>query len=132
MKKINPVLAAFEYSTMDQARAAWRTVRDDGGFTHLSAWSLISPDRLHFIVGLVGESERQEQINKAAALLMKQPGCMGNFVLPEDMADAMIHRRYSTLAVKLNEWRQANPDADPSTVVTLRQEESGEPRRFPS
>lgn len=128
---ITPVLAAFEYGSMEQARAAWLAVRDSGGFTHLSAWSMMSPERDRFIVGLVGETERQAQVDRAAELLMAQPGCRGNYLLPDPMADMMVHRRYSALAVELRKWKQAHPDAADEDRVQLRHEvSSDEPRPF--
>lgn len=99
--QINPSFAAFEFSSMDLARKAWRKLNDNPNVRNISAWASSPADRSAFVVVILGERERQHCVDSAAEIVVDSPGCLGNAILDEGTRRAFMLRRYGSLAEEL-------------------------------
>lgn len=102
MTKINPIFAAFSFTTLRQARAAFARLDGRGGQANkmkgLSVWTSNPGTPIVVILG-----EDQERVDSAAEIVMAAPGCQGNYILSDMMLRFFRNRRYSTAVRELRE-----------------------------
>lgn len=97
MTKINPIFAAFSFTTLRQARAAFARL-DGSSLKGLSVWTSNPGTPIVVILG-----EDQERVDSAAEIVMAAPGCQGNYILSDMMLRFFRNRRYSTAVRELRE-----------------------------
>lgn len=112
--QISPSFAAFEFSSMDLARKAWRKLDGDPNVRNISAWASCPPDRSAFFVVILGERERQPWVDSAARIVMDSPGCLGDAILDDETKRAFSLRRYGSLFEELQ--RAAAEGKTPSDI----------------
>jgi hypothetical protein len=118
--EITPIFACLEFDSMDNARKAWRNLRDTDALTGVSAWTMRTPSPpYHFLVAVLGE--KQQQVDLCGEALAASPGAIGNFLIRDwpELRDALLLRRYGLLA---KEWERAKSEG--KTSVQVHQEAS--------